>query len=54
MKWLLIEKLIPSDDKFIVNSLNIDDGMKYTPTKDFLEKNVWIVESKVLWWSASF
>lgn len=46
MKWLLIEKLIPSDDKFIVNSLNIDDGMKYTPTKDFLEKMYGLLNQK--------
>ena len=38
MKWLLIEKFIPSDEKFILDAIHgIKDNGKYTPTVDFLK-----------------
>ena len=37
MKWLLIEKFIPSDEKFVLNAIHgVRDSIKYTPTVDFL------------------
>ena len=37
MKWLLIEKFIPSDEKFVLNAIHgVSDSIKYTPTVDFL------------------
>ena len=37
MKWLLIEKFIPSDEKFVLNAIHgVGDNIKYTPTVDFL------------------
>lgn len=38
MKWILIEKFIPSDDKFVLDAIHgVGDKAKYTPTVDFLE-----------------
>ena len=38
MKWMLIEKFIPSDEKFILNAIHcVGDNIKYTPTVDFLK-----------------
>lgn len=38
MKWLLIEKFIPSDEKFILDAIHgVKDTDKYTPTVDFLK-----------------
>ena len=38
MKWLLIEKFIPSDDKFVLDAIHGVGGKgKYTPTSDFIK-----------------
>ena len=39
MKWLLLEEFIPSDDKFVQQSIESDDcdDTKYTPTVEFLK-----------------
>lgn len=39
MKWLLIEKFIPSDEKFILDAIHgVKDNGRYTPTVDFLKE----------------